>query len=130
MKSLIDYTAPKLNKLYIENAVYFDGSSAYENAENLNYIYCGLGMNIPAEKVDYVKKMTAEIHDECIELDIKINGREAIILRELEEYECFKTNNLVGCIRSLSSYNIQVQEIMDVFNMTERVLNIDRNIIS
>jgi hypothetical protein len=42
-------------------------------------------------------------------------GREAVILRELSNYECFLTGNIDDCVSALEDYKIKEDEIIKVY---------------
>lgn len=51
-----------------------------------------------------------------IQMDIKENGKEYVILRELRNYECFYSWDLHDCICALSDYPITEEEIETAFH--------------
>lgn len=61
------------------------------------------------------EEMTAAV-DKAREIDKQQNSKEAIILRELLNYECFYTGNPSDAITLLEEYNYTKKEVLEVFN--------------
>ena len=72
-------------------------------------------------KSDYKneEKKISTIQKEGIEQDIKENGIDNIIKRELFNYECFYTYDYSDCVDALSEYNITEEQVKKVFNEVE-----------
>ena len=61
------------------------------------------------------KDMEAAV-DKGIEIDKAQNDKEAIIIRELANYECFYTGNPEDAVERLKDYNYTPEEVIAVFN--------------
>jgi len=82
----------------------------------IKYIDMGGGMITPTENVKEVIETLDTIHKEGMNQDIKENGHQAIILRELQNYEAFYTNDTEQTIEALEDYpGITKQDIIKVY---------------
>lgn len=52
----------------------------------------------------------------AIELDIAENGKEAIILRELNNYYCFYSSTIEDAVMEVKPYGYSQQDVEDVYN--------------
>lgn len=119
MKNLSSYIDEKINVLFTKyNAFFAFSREQYEEAikENIEYVSRGGGLYHEAGKskefdVDYQLAIK-----EAIAQDLKENGKEAIIERELVNYECYYTYDLKEAVIKLSDYGITYDEVKAVFN--------------
>jgi len=118
MKRLKDYTNILMDKLYKETGSFFAFGSKQLNKQavkGVKYVSANYGLLIPVDKLDYFTSQLSYILKKSIEDDIKDNGKEAIIIRELEAHECFKTKDIGDCVDYLKQYNITRNEIQWCF---------------
>jgi len=119
MKSLSTYIEDKINLLFTKYNAFFAFSKEQfekQKKENIEYVSRGAGLYHEAGKskefdVDYQLAIK-----EAIEQDLKENGREAIIERELQNYECYYTYDINEAVIKLSDYDITYDEVRAIFN--------------
>ena len=119
MKNLSTYIDEKINHLLIKyNGFFAFSEKQFEEAkkENIKYVCWGAGLYHDAGKSKEFDEDFKLIIKEAIEQDLKENGKEAIIERELENYECYYTNDINEAVINLKDYDITYDEIKAVFN--------------
>jgi hypothetical protein len=119
MKSLTNYIEDSQTALFKEMGVFFAFSNQQfdeQKKENVKYISMGAGTICPQENVKEFIKKHSDIVKNGIAQDIKENGIEAIIKRELGNYECFYTGDITDCVDALKDYDIKKETILQVFN--------------
>ena len=119
MKSLTNYVEDKQTALFDEYGVFFAFSVAQFQEKcqaGVRYVDTGAGMLIPKEHADTVIEKLGAIHAEGIAQDLAENGREAIIKRELANYECGYTGEIDSCVDALEDYpGITADDVRTVF---------------
>lgn len=118
MKRLSDYIKDAQTAILEEYGVFFafsDEQFAEKKKEGIKYISAGMGMIIPKDNVDAVINALDKVTKEGIALDIQENGYEAIIKRELSNYECYYTGDIDDAVNPLKQYGIKHEQIMAVF---------------
>lgn len=119
MKNLSNYINEKINHLLKKyNGFFAFSEKQFEEAkkENVKYVCRGAGLYHEAGKSEEFDEDYKLIIKEAIEQDLKENGKEAIIERELENYECYYTNDISNAVIHLKDYDITYDEIKAVFN--------------
>ena len=119
MINLSTYIDEKINHLLIKyNGFFAFSEKQFEEAkkENVKYVCRGAGLYHEAGKSEEFDEDFKLIIKEAIEQDLKENGKEAIIERELENYECYYTNDINEAVINLKDYDITYDEIKAVFN--------------
>jgi len=118
MKYLKDYIQDKQTQLFEEtNTIFAFSNKQFEEQqkEGVTYVNCGRGMLCDER---YVKKLIdglSKIHKEGIKEDIKENGLEKIILRELNNHEAYYTCEIDDTYESLKPYGITEEQIWTMF---------------
>lgn len=123
MKNLSTYIDEKINHLLIKyNGFFAFSEKQFEEAkkENMKYVCRGAGLYHEAGKSEEFDEDFKLIIKEAIEQDLKENGKEAIIERELENYECYYTNDISNAVIHLKDYDITYDEIKAVFNKNKQ----------
>lgn len=118
MKSLSSYTNDALTQLLNEAGAFFAFSQQQfeeKRKEGVQYSSLGAGLIAPRESVASVVDGIAKITKTGIEKDIEVNGRRAIIKRELMNHECFYTGDITDCVEALEDYGIDQDEIKAVY---------------
>lgn len=118
MKYLSDYMEDHQTKLFDETGTFFAFSMKQYDEQakkGVEYVNAGNGMVVPEEHVKDVINGLHDIYKTSIELDIKENGIDKIILRELENHECFYTGDITDCIEKLEDYPISKKQISEVY---------------
>ena len=119
MKNLSTYIDEKINHLFTKyNAFFAFSEKQFEEAkkENIKYVSRNRGLYHEADKSKEFDEEYKLIIKEAIEQDLEENGKEAIIERELKNYECYYANDINDVVTILKDYNITHDEIKAVFN--------------
>ena len=93
-----------------------DNEDLKQKKENIKYVSRGAGLY---HEVGKSKEFDADYQlaiKEAIEQDLKENGKEAIIERELQNYECYYTYDINEAVIKLSDYGITYDEVKAIFN--------------
>ena len=119
MKYLSDYIEQSQTELFKKTGTFFAFSTKqYDEQANkkIEYIQMGGGMITPTENVKEVIETMHQIIQDGMDQDIKENGHQAIILRELQNHEAFYTNDTEETIEALKDYpGITKQDITKVY---------------
>lgn len=118
MKSLSDYTRAAHTALFEKTGAFFAFSqSQFEEhkKEGVTYVALDGGLVSPKENVDELIQGFSSISKSGIAQDLAENGREAIIRRELANYECFYTRSIEDCVDALKDYGITEEEVRAVY---------------
>lgn len=124
MKYLQDYQEERQTALFNSTGAFFAFSQSQFNEgkkEGIKYVNCQGGMICPKDNVIILIEGLDQIYKEAIQQDIKENGKEAIIKRELYNYECFYTYDTKSAVDALHGYGFTDDDIIAVFN-TEKLL--------
>lgn len=118
--SLYTITSPMQTALFERLGAFFCfGKEQFESKRKPNVEYVsisGLGMVCPKENFEELDKGLAEITRKGIEIDLKENGKDKIIERELWNFECFYQCDISDCVNALKSYPITRDEIQAVYD--------------
>ncbi len=118
MKYLSDYMEEKQTKLFNKTGTIFAFSQKQfeENRkENVKYVNLGQGMLTEKPFVKEVINGLDKIYKDSIKQDLKENGKEKIILRELENHEAFYVGSIEDTIHKLKDYPITKDEIKKIY---------------
>jgi len=119
MKYLSDYTQAAQTKCFEETGSFFAFSNKQldeKKQDGVTYVSLGHGLICPKQNAKEVHERLNNIHAEGIKLDIEENGIEAIIKRELGNYECYYTGEIDDAVDALEDYDdITVEMIKNVF---------------
>ena len=108
----------KQSVLFSETGTFFAFSNKQykEKAKkDVKYVNIGNGMITEEANVEKLINGLDLIYKEAIQEDLKENGKEAIILRELENHECFYVGNIEDAVRKLEDYPITEDEIKNIY---------------
>lgn len=118
MKYLSDYTQEGITKLLEQ----YDGFFAFSNSqyaekakEGVIYVNCGSGLVCPKENAKALIAGLVENGKNAVQKDIAENGKEAIIKRELANYEAYYTGDIEDTCDALRVYGFTEDEINEVF---------------
>jgi len=120
MKTLRDYTEEAQTELFKECGVFFafsneqlqEGLSKIEREDGDKFTDLGGGMFCLSKNVDtFIAKMEA-ITKSAIEQDIEENGINAIIMRELANYETQITSDISDTVEALEDYEGITMEVV------------------
>jgi len=116
--SLSKYIEKEQTTCFEKHGVFFAFSSEqYEEqkVEGVKYAVLGAGCVCPADNAEAFLKEHSEIIKKGIAQDIKENGKEAIIHRELCNYECYYTGDYIDAMIALKDYGVTEEEVEKVF---------------
>ena len=119
MKYLQDYTKDAQTKLYKETGTIFAFSKKqYDEkaVEGVKYVQVFSGCICPKENAKKLINRLTQIVKDGIKADLKENGKDAIIERELRNHECFYAGDISDCVEKLDEYPITKEEIKKVYN--------------
>lgn len=119
MKRLSDYTKEAIATLLDKYNGFFAFSVDQFNEgkkDGLKYVARGAGLYHEAGKSKEFDKEYNQVILKGIELDLKENGKEKIIDRELKNYECYYTGEIDDAIENLADYGITEKEVEEVYN--------------
>ena len=119
MKYLSHYIEAAQTKLFNETGTFFAFSNKqYEEGkkEGVSYVSLGAGMICPEENVNKLADGLKTITAQGIAQDLAENGKEAIIERELHNYEAFYVGSIRDTLDALEDYGITREEIVRVYN--------------
>ena len=114
MKSLNEYIEEAQTKVFDEARAFFAfGKKQFDEKkqDGVKYVDVGYGLICPKEKTEWLINELENIHKRGIEQDIKENGVEAIIHRELANYETQITGDITAVVDALESYGITEDQI-------------------
>jgi|TARA_R100000084_G_C4565456_1_gene106662 hypothetical protein len=122
MKYLSEILEQRQTKLFNKHAVFFAFSNEQfkKGIEKCNLgkgekvVNLGSGMFCPKVSASKFLKEHKTLVAKAIQEDLE-QGREAVILRELSNYECFVTGNIDDCVSALEDYKIKEDEIVAVY---------------
>lgn len=119
MKYLQDYQEKKQSELFEKTGSFFAfGDKQFNEAkkEGVKYVSLGAGLICPKENVDLLLNGLKAINKKAIAKDLKENGKEAIIIRELYNHECFYVGDILNAIEALKPYGFSDDEIREAYN--------------
>lgn len=119
MKFLSDYTEEKQTKLFNDTNTFFAFSNEQfgkAKKEGVEYVSMGAGMITDKRHIKTLVEGLDHIHKEGIDQDIKENGLDNIIDRELNNHECYYAGDIQPCIDKLSGYNVDEKTIIERFD--------------
>jgi hypothetical protein len=105
-----------------KHGVFFAFSNSQLNEQKqdgVEYVSLGAGTICPKANVKAFMLDHAAIVAEGIKHDIATNGKEAIIRRELANYECWYTGDIDDCVEALEDYGFELNDIINIFNQGE-----------
>ena len=118
MKYLQDYIEEAQTKLFNDTGAFFAFSTEQferEARKGVKYVNCGMGLIAPKENVKRLLEGLDLIAKEGIKQDIKENGIDNIIGRELYNHEAFYTGSAESTIEALDGYNIPLKDVKRVY---------------
>jgi len=118
MKYLSDYMESRQTDLFNRTGTIFAFSQKQfeeQRKDNVKYVNLGQGMLTEKPYVEEVINGLHKIYKDSIKQDMKENGKNKIILRELENHECFYTGDITDCIEKLEDYPITKIQISKMY---------------
>ena len=118
MKYLSDYMEVKQTALFNKTGTIFAFSQKqFEEGrkDNVKYVNLGQGMLTEKPNVEEVINGLDKIYKDSIKQDLKENGKDKVILRELLNHEAFYVGNIEETIYKLEDYPITEDDISQIF---------------
>ena len=118
MKFLNDYTEEATTKAMDEAGAFFAFSNKQfdeQKKDNTQYLDLGAGLICPENTTNKLMASLENIIKYGIEQDIKENGKQAIIRRELDNHEANYTGEIDDTVNALTDYNFSIEDIIKEF---------------
>lgn len=118
MKYLSDYMEEKQTALFNKTGTIFAFSQKqFEEGrkDDVKYVNLGQGMLTEKPNVEEVINGLDKIYKDSIKQDMKENGKDKVILRELLNHEAFYVGNIEDTIHKLEDYPITEDDISQIF---------------
>lgn len=125
MKFLQDYKEQRQTELFKKTQTFFafnieqfeQGVKENNIPKGCKIVHVGAGCFVPKEHEEELSRELELIEKEAIKQDIKENGIEEIIKRELVNYECYYTGRLSDCREALEGYEGVNEDLIEkIFN--------------
>ena len=125
MKYLSNYTDTKISKALDKAQAFFafsdkqveEGKVKQGLTDDIKLISLGSGLISPQDTGIQLIKDMDKAYKDGIAQDIKENGKEAIIKRELYNHEAFYTGEIDQTVDALSEYNFSAGDILDIYKL-------------
>lgn len=127
MKYLQDYINEKQSQAFKEAGAFFAFGKAQfdeQKVEGVRYTEIYGGLICPVDKANDLLEKLHTIHEEGIAEDIKENGIENIIKRELNNHEAYYTGDIESTVDALTMYpNATRENIARIFKNKNYKIN-------
>ena len=125
MKYLSNYTDTKISKALDKAQAFFafsdkqveEGKAKQGLTDDIKLVSLRMGMICPQDTSKQLIKEINKAYKDGIVQDIKENGKEAIIKRELYNHEAFYTGEIDQTVGALSEYNFSAGDILDIYKL-------------
>lgn len=121
MKYLSDYIEEAQSKAFKDNGAFFafsDDQFYEKRVEGVTYVSCGIGLICPKENAKKLMDELDIIAKKGMEQDLRENGKDGVIERELSNYECYYTGDITDAVDSLIDYGITGDDVIAVYKAT------------
>jgi hypothetical protein len=119
MKYLSDYMEQAQTDLFNKTKTFFafsDKQFKEQYTEGIKYVALGSGMITPKEHAKEVSQELQKIYKEAMAQDLKENGIQGVIERELGNHEVYYTNDIDPVMEALKDYpEITQKDIIKVY---------------
>lgn len=121
MKYLNDYTNAPIAEMLTKHGAFFAFSNSQFDEQKdpalttKDYCHVFHGMYAPKANAEALMLEYARIVKDGVAQDIKENGFHNIILRELNNYECFYSGDHHDALQALLAYDITEAMVLEVF---------------
>lgn len=115
---LTDYIKDSQTKCFDKHGVFFafsDKQFDEQKKDGIKYLSLGAGTICPKDNIKSFIEDHALIIEKGMAQDIKENGKEQIIRRELSNHECYYTGDYTDCLEALKGYDFTEKDIKKVF---------------
>jgi len=120
MKYLSEYMEKRQTDLFKKTGAFFAFSTDQFNEqkkEGVKYINCGAGLICEYDNYKELAAGIVAISAAARAQDIKENGIDGIIIRELHNHEAFYTMDIYDTFQTVKQYGISEIEVRTLFNM-------------
>ena len=117
MKYLQDYQEEAQTALFNKTGAFFafnDNQFDEQKKDNVKYLSIDAGLICPEDNIPELIEKLDSIHKEAMAQDLKENGADGIIKRELYNHECFYTGDTMDV--GLQGYGFTDEQIQTVFD--------------
>lgn len=128
MKYLHDYQEQKQTLLFDKTKAFFAfGNDQFKEKriKNVKYVSLGSGLICPKIHEEELSTGLKKIWLDAIKQDLKENGKEGIIKRELYNHEAFYTRGIEQTFEAIKCYNITEKEIWKVYYKEVKKIDFD-----
>lgn len=118
MKYLNDYTEEAISAIMEKHGAFFAFSNRQfdeKKKEGIKYVQLGSGMICPSDNGITLMKEIIGVGERGRQQDLKENGREGVIERELYNHEAFYTGDIESTVDALEGYGITQAEVRAVY---------------
>ena len=129
MKYLNDYMEDKQTALFKSTGAFFAFSNERfmeEYKKGTKYINCGAGLMCEKDNYKELAAGLKQISMDAIAEDIKDNGIDGIIIRELYNHEAFYTMDTYDTYQTVKQYGISEVEVRRLFKMELETIDPDK----
>jgi hypothetical protein len=119
MKHLSNYTDDAISKALEDNKAFFCFSNERfeeKREKGVKYSDLGGGLIAPTKNAKKLAKRISNIIRKGIEKDIKENGIDNIIYRELSNHEAFYMGDISDTFYYLSDYKVTREQVQKIYN--------------
>lgn len=119
MKTRTSYLEKGMNEALAMNGAFFAFSKDqfYEKSKpDVEYTHIGLGLHCPIKNVTVLLDQLKQNKTNAVEQDIKENGIDNIIMRELSNQEYGYTFDISDTLEALTDYNVTAEQIKRIAN--------------
>ena len=121
MKYLQDYINEAQTKLFDKYGVFFAfGEEQWDDQVNpeltkADYFHITAGMYCPKENTNDFLTDHAKVVAQGRHNDIAENGLNAIVRRELNNYECYYTGDIEDAVEALKGYPVNKEDVLKIY---------------
>lgn len=120
MKYLQDYREQAQTDLFEKLGTFFAFSqSQFDEGrkEGVKYVSLGSGCVTPEGTEKELMDTLDKIHADALKQDLEENGIDAIIKRELGNYECYYTGDITDAFEELKQYGTDWNQVMAIYRV-------------
>ncbi|MCP4393382.1 MAG: hypothetical protein GY804_03815 [Alphaproteobacteria bacterium] len=128
MKYLSHYTEQAQTELFESIGAFFafsDKQFDEQKKEGVIYTSLSAGLITPVGTAKLLMEGLEKINQTGIETDIKENGIDKIIERELFNHECFYTGDISDCVDKLTDYPVTEEQVRARYNELYKTIDWD-----
>lgn len=125
MKYLQDYMSERQTKALDKAGAFFAFSKSQfeeQKVEGVKYMNGPAGMICPVDTYSVLADELNKIYQSSIKQDIEENGLTNIVIRELNNYECYYSGDIEDAVDALKDYPISYNDVQTVYKNKNSVL--------